>query len=57
MRYIYHMKFRMLEVRENEIALHKLSGGIAHLKGNTAPKQKYGSFFSCESIFCWTLGA
>jgi len=47
----------MLEVRENEIALHKLSGGIAHLKGNTAPKQKYGSFFSCESIFCWTLGA
>jgi len=27
--YIYGIKFRMLEVRENEIALRKLSGGAA----------------------------
>jgi len=29
--YIYRIKFRMLEVRENELALRKLSGGTAHL--------------------------
>ena len=28
--YIPYTKFRMLEVRKNEIALHKLSGGTAH---------------------------
>ena len=33
--YIYRTKLRLLEVRENEIALRKLSGGIAHLTGNT----------------------
>ena len=30
MRYICHIKVRMLLVRENEIALGKLSGGTAH---------------------------
>ena len=29
---IYRIKFRMLEVRENEIALRKLSGGTAQLR-------------------------
>ena len=29
--YIYRINFRMLEVRENEIALRKLSGGTAQL--------------------------
>jgi len=35
--YIYRIKFIMLEVRENEISLRKLSGGTAHaqLRGNT----------------------
>jgi len=27
--YVHCIKFRVLEVRENEIALHKLFGGIA----------------------------
>ena len=30
--YIYRIKFRMLEVRKNEIALRKMSGGAAHLR-------------------------
>jgi len=30
--YTYRIKFRMLEVRENEIALRKLSVGIAQLR-------------------------
>ena len=30
--YMYRIKFRMLEVRENEIALRKLSGGTAQLR-------------------------
>jgi len=36
--YIHRIKFIMLEVRENEIAVRKLSGGSAHaqLRGNTA---------------------
>jgi len=29
--YIRRMEFRMLEVRENEISLRKLSGGTTHL--------------------------
>jgi len=33
--YIPYIKFRMLEVRENETALRKLPGGVAHLRGNT----------------------
>jgi len=32
MRYIHRIKFRMLEVRENEIALRKLCGGAAQLR-------------------------
>jgi len=31
-RLVYRMKFRMLEVHENEIALRKLSAGIAQLR-------------------------
>jgi len=34
--YIYSIKLRMLEVRENDLALRKLSGGTGHLEGNTA---------------------
>ena len=36
--YIYSIKFRVLEVSENEIALRKLSRGTAHaqLRGSTA---------------------
>jgi len=30
--YTYRVKFRMLEVRENEIALRKLSGGTVQLR-------------------------
>jgi len=30
--YIYRIKCRMFEVRENEIALRKLSGGTAQLR-------------------------
>jgi len=30
--YIYRIKFIMLEVRENEIVLRKLSGGTAQLR-------------------------
>jgi len=30
--YIHHIKFGMLEVRENEISLRKLSGGTAQLR-------------------------
>jgi len=30
--YIYRIKFRLCEVRENEIALRKLSGGAAQLR-------------------------
>jgi len=30
--FIYRIKLRMLEVRENEIALRKLSGGTAQLR-------------------------
>ena len=30
--YIYRIKFRMLEVRENEITLRKMSGGTAQLR-------------------------
>jgi len=32
MRYIHDIKFGMLQVRENEIALRKLSGGSAQLR-------------------------
>jgi len=30
--YIYDIKFAMLQMRENEISLRKLSGGIAQLR-------------------------
>jgi len=30
--HLFRIKFRMLEVRENEIALRKLSGGTAQLR-------------------------
>jgi len=33
--YIYRIKFRMLEWRENEIALRKLCGGTAHAQLRT----------------------
>jgi len=32
MRYIYDIKFGMLQVRKNEISLRKCSGGSAHLR-------------------------
>jgi len=32
MRFIYNVKFGMLQVRENVIALHKLSGGTTQLR-------------------------
>jgi len=32
MRYVYDIKFGMLQVRENEISLRKWSGGIAQLR-------------------------
>ena len=32
MRYIYDIKFRMLQVRKNEISLRKCSGGSAQLR-------------------------
>jgi len=35
MRCIYDIKFRMLQVRKNEISLRKCSGG-SHLRGSTA---------------------
>jgi len=41
MRYIYDIKFGMLQVRKNEISLRKCSGGsadraVVHLRGNTS---------------------
>jgi len=32
MRFIYNVKFGMLQVRENVISLHKLSGGTTQLR-------------------------
>jgi len=48
--YIYRIKFRMLEVRENELALRKLSGGTVQLEGNTAScllEKKYPALKIC----------
>jgi len=33
------IKFRMLQVRENEISLRIWSGGTAHLRGNVVCRQ------------------
>ena len=40
MRYIYSIKFGMFEVRENEIALRKLSAGTAHLRVNAGFEER-----------------
>jgi len=45
--YIYRIKFRMLEVRENEIALRKMSGGTAQLR------TLEGTLASTHSAFHW----
>jgi len=36
MRYIYDVKFGMLQARENEISLRKWSGGTAQLRASEA---------------------
>jgi len=49
MRYIYiiyRINFRMLEVRENEIALRKLSGGTAQFRSCTLEGTLHGDDLS-----------
>ena len=43
MQYTKDIKFGMLQARENEIALRKLSGGNAHLRSCAPYKQHYPS--------------
>jgi len=40
MRYVYDIKFEMLQVRQNEISLRKWSGGTAQLR-NCAPQREH----------------
>ena len=37
LRYIYDIKFGMLQLRKNEISLHKWSGGTAQLRREHCP--------------------
>jgi len=49
--YVYRIKFRMMEVRENKIALRKLSGGTAQLRSCTPFKPHRGNIDSITSSF------
>jgi len=47
--YIYRIKFRMLEMRENEVALREVSGGTAQLRtleGTLLAFHVVGAFFT-----------
>ena len=46
MRYIYRIKFRMLKVFENEIALRKLPDGTAHLRGCAPHREHWSQAYS-----------
>jgi len=51
MQYTKDIKFGMLQARENEIALRKLSGGNAHLRSCAPYKQHYPSVTKHWSAF------